>query len=87
MIHSMAGGRLGEFKTADFAKVKIIEGENMGAVAFYICSHLNLNEGDSVLVSYSNKMVKAQVLRVDKNVSSDRSPVSMVRAKRVVSKL
>ena len=87
MIHSMAGGRLGAYKTADFAKVKITEGENTGAVAFYICSHLNLEEGDIALVPYASEQVRAQILRVDKNVSSDRSPVPFSRAKKVISKL
>ena len=87
MIHSMAGGRLGAYKVADFAKVKITEGENQGAVAFYICTHLNLADGDIVLVSYNETNVRAQVLRVDKNISSDRSPVPISRAKRVINKL
>ena len=87
MIHSMAGGRLGSYKTADIAKEKIIEGENEGAVTFYTCSHLNLLEGDVVLVSYGGANVEAKVLRIDKNVSSDRSPVPMARAKRIISKL
>ena len=88
MIHSMAGGRLGKLQSADFVKVRFLEGPNSGDVAFYMCD-ISVGVGDIVVVPYgaSSETIRAEVLRMDKNVLSDRSPIPFARAKKVLSKI
>ena len=85
MIHSMAGGRLGGVTYNDFAKVKITEGPMAGGIYWYICTGLNVEAGSKVLVPFgaTNALLPAEVLRVDKSVSSQASPVSAKHAKRI----
>ena len=89
MIHSMAGGRLGKVEYNDFAKVRILEGECQGSAFFYITKIIGLKEGDEVLVpvGLSNTLTKGMVERIDKNVSSQCSPVPVKRAKAVAKRL
>ena len=85
MIHSMAGGRLGGVTYNDFAKVKVTEGTFSGGIYWYICTGLNVQANSVVLVPLgsTNTLVKAVVERVDKNISSQCSPVSVKTAKRI----
>ena len=89
MIHSMAGGRLGKVEYNDFAKVRLLEGECQGMAFFYISKITLLKAGDEVLVPVgaSNVMTKGVVERVDKNVSSQCSPVPVKKAKMISKKL
>lgn len=84
MIHSMAGGDIKNLKYADFIKVEITEGINAGSRFFYIALG-GEQVGDTVLVpvGVSNTLTKAKVLRIDKNVNSQVSPVPIKRAKKV----
>lgn len=85
MIHSMAGGDIKNLSYADFAKVEIIEGTNAGSRFFYIaCGGEKVDDIVLVPVGKNNILTKAKVLRVDKNVNSQVSPVSIKRAKKVV---
>ena len=88
MIHSMAGGRLGSVEYNDFAKVRILEGECQGQAFFYITKIPLLKVGDEVIVpvGISNTQTKAVVERIDKNVSSQCSPVPVKRAKAISRK-
>lgn len=85
MIHSMAGGKLGRETYNDFAKVKICEGINSGDIFWYICTGQNVQAGSTVVVPVgaSNTLVKGQVERVDRNISSYASPVAVRRAKSI----
>ena len=85
MIHSLAGGNLGNERYLDFALVEIIEGAFVASKAWYI-SRAGVNLGDEVLVSYRGLNVKAKVLRIDKNVSSYSSPIPVKSAKQIIKK-
>ncbi len=91
MIHSLAGGELGNIKYLDFAKVEITDSIAMGDVYWYISNITNLKVGDEVLVPFgiNNKLLRGKVVRLDKHVSSQVSPIPVKRAKyisRVVKK-
>ena len=89
MIHSMAGGKIGRLEYNDFAKVRILEGEENGKAFFYITKIFGLKAGDKVLVPVGvlNTLTMGEVERIDKNVSSQCSPVPVKRAKEVMKKL
>lgn len=84
MIHSMAGGVLKENQKFDFAKVKL---EN-GQIGFFICQDKSISVGDFVLVPFGKGDVlqKAEVLRIDKNVSEQVAPFPIKRMKKIFSK-
>ena len=87
MIHSLAGGNLGNVTYHDFAKVKILEGNFTGAIIWFLADNLNLKEGKIVVVPIQNEKVKAEILRIDKNVSSQSSPISVKHAKKIIKQL
>ena len=89
MIHSLSGGVLRKEDFADFVKVEIIDNKNVNGVYWYKSEIYQLEVGDIVLVPFgvSNILVKAKVVRIDKNISSYNSPVSFKRAKYIYSKL
>lgn len=88
MIHSLAGGSIKPLKFNDFAKVELTEGASSGQVFWYITT-IALSEGDEVLVPFGkhDALTRARVLRVDKNISSQCSPVRLSAAKRVYCKV
>lgn len=88
MIHSLAGGVLKDKKVFDFAKVEILDDYYSG-VFWYISKIKSLKENDIVLVPFKNGdlLLKAKVLRVDKNVREDCAPVSVKRALEITKKL
>ena len=81
----MAGGVLSDNKVVDFAKVQLLSGE----ILWYITNIENLQSGDSVLVPVgkTNMPQKATVIRIDKCVSIQSSPVPYNRAKEIICKL
>lgn len=81
MIHSLSGGVLKTNEPVDFCKVQIIDTEQIG---WYLCTHLPmLKKGDCVLVPYGikNELTKAIVLRIDKAISPQVTPIPLKRAK------
>ena len=86
MIHSLAGGNIGKEKFFDFAKVEILEGENLGKIFWYIAKP-GIKVSDEVLVSLKGLTVKAKILRIDKNVSSYSSPIPTKAAKEIIKKV
>ena len=86
MIHSLAGGNLGNEQYLDFALVEIVDGKNVGKF-WYKTKLRGLNIGDIVLVEFGREKVKAKVVRVDKNVSSFASPIPIKKAKEIIKKL
>lgn len=80
MIHSLAGGVIREKKYFDFAKVKLETGE----IYWYISAIKTLKPGDMVVVPYGNGEVKAFVIRIDKHISEQVSPIPVKRAKAIL---
>ena len=82
MIHSLSGGVLSENNIVDIAKVQFETGE----IYWYICNIENIKVGQIVLVPFgkSDKPTKAKILRIDKNVSSQTSPVPFSRMKEII---
>ena len=84
MIHSLSGGVMSDVQHVDFAKVEI-EGEG---VFWYISKIDGLKEGDKVIVPFGRdgEKVTGKVLRIDKNVSSQVSPIPFKHAKYIIEK-
>lgn len=85
MIHSLAGGELGTTRYADFAKVEILSKPFVGDIYWYIACGQEC-VGDIVIVPLgkNNTYVQGKVIRIDKNISSQVSPVPFSRAKKVL---
>jgi len=86
MIHSLAGGRIGNEQYLDIAFVELLEGVNKGAKTYYK-SIKNLAVEDIVLVSYNEEKIKAKVIRIDKNISSYSCPIPVRRLKEIIKKV
>lgn len=88
MIHSLSGGILSENKPLDFVKVEI-QDDYFSGIFWYITEIKNLKVGDFVLVPFGKQdvLVKAKILRIDKNVSPLSSPVPTKHAKHIFSKI
>lgn len=86
MIHSMAGGMLGKVEYSDYAKVEVLEGEMQGNSLWYKTSLVLLKVGDKVLVPVGtgDTPMCGVVLRIDRSVSSQNSPVPSKRAKYII---
>lgn len=86
MIHSMAGGMLGKVEYSDYAKVEVLEGEMQGNSLWYKTSLVLLKVGDKVLVPVGagDTPMRGVVLRIDRSVSSQNSPVPSKRAKYII---
>ena len=89
MIHSLSGGELKLNKSYDFAKVEIQEGLEKGRPYWFICPFKDICQNDLVLVplGQENTPTKALVLRVDKNISEQTSPLPIKRMKKILQKL
>ena len=87
MIHSLSGGILSENKLFNFAKVEILNDYYSG-IFWYVFDGLKLKVGDVVWVPFGKQeiLVKGKVLRIDKNVSQQSSPIPFKMAKKIVSK-
>ena len=83
MIHSCAGGVVKDKKYFDFAKVEIL---STGEVKWYICNLPLVVAGDIVIVPYGKDNVreKAKVIRIDRGVSEQVSPVPARHAKEIL---
>lgn len=87
MIHSLAGGVLSDNKPVDFVKVEILNDYYSGSF-WYVCEISGIKENDIVLVPFKDNgiVLEGKVLRVDKNVLPNMGPISLKRAKKVISK-
>lgn len=85
MIHSLAGGTLGKVQYATFVKVQLSDGAFAGGICWFVACG-NESIGDDVIVPFgkNNQQIRGKVLRIDKNVSSQVSPVPFSRAKQVI---
>jgi len=83
MIHSCAGGVEKDKKFYDFAKVEIVD---TAEVRWYVCTLPLVQVGDFVLVPYGKDNVekKARVMRLDKHVSEQVSPLPIRQIKEIV---
>ena len=86
MIHSLAGGKMRDLDFCDFAKVKIID---TNEIRWYIFNILDLNLGDKVLVPFGikNELVTAEVIKIERNLSEQVAPIPIKRAKEIYKKL
>ena len=86
MIHSMSGGVLDEWGTYTFAKVVFDGGD--GKPYWYV-AEFEVDEGDKVLAPFGGGNVgkPTTVIKVERGVSGQVSPVPVRRAKRLISKL
>ena len=84
MIHSLSGGVMSDVEHCDFAKVEI-PGEG---IFWYISKIEGLKVGEEVVVPFGrlSKNVVGKVLRIDRNVSSQVSPIPFKHAKNIVGK-
>lgn len=89
MIHSLSGGELKLHKSYDFAKVEIKEGFEKGKPYWFICPFKDVCQNDLVLVplGQENAPTKALVLRIDKNISEQTSPLPIKHMKKILQKL
>jgi len=90
MIHSLSGGVLKDKKFKDLAKVKILEGLDKDLTFWYEMPFLTkIKENDIVLVPFgqSNKLIKAIVIQIKKDVREDLSPVPFTRIKKISEKV
>lgn len=85
MIHSMSGGVLSEYGSYMFVKVKFDDDEKP---YWYVCD-FEVDEGDRVCAPFGAGGLgkPATVLRVEKNVSGQVSPIPIKRAKKLLRKL
>jgi hypothetical protein len=67
--------------------LEYIEGNCAGEKNWYITTIFGLKKGDIVLVQLGADKVRAKVLRIDKFVSEQASPVPFSRAKNVIKKM
>ncbi len=89
MIHSLAGGDIRKIKVNDFAKVELLEGSSKGGIFWYINKISDLKAGDIVVVPFGkhDALTRAKVIRIDRAVSSQASPVPVGHAKEIYAKL
>lgn len=88
MIHSLAGGELGKTRYADFAKVEILTKPFVGDIYWYIaCGSEKIEDIVIVPLGKNNVLVQGRVIRIDKNISSQVSPVPFSKAKKVIKVL
>lgn len=85
MIHSLAGGVIKDLGIYDFAKVEFLEGENAGGIGWYINPFIQLQVNDIVLVPFGvgSKLVRARVLKIERNVNEQVAPISVKRAREI----
>lgn len=83
----MAGGKISNVTYNNYAKVKITSGPFAGGIYWYLCVQ-DEKVGDKVKVPFgkNNSLYDAEILRIDKNVSSQVAPVNPKHAKRLQSK-
>ncbi len=84
MIHSMSGGVVKEAEFFDGAKVRL---EESGEIFWFINPFPNLKEGDSVIVPVGRTEAEkvAVVLKIQKHISTQVSPVPYKRMKKILS--
>ena len=89
MIHSLAGGKIQDVQNSDYAKVQLTQGNLAGKIFWYKTKIADLKVGDDVIVPFGpdNMRVAGKVVKIDKNVSSQVSPIPAKRAKEIVRKI
>lgn len=85
MIHSMSGGKISSVTYNDYAKVKLTNGPFAGGVYWYLSIN-GAKQGDRVKVPFGkNQIFEGEIQRIDKNVSSQMSPVPAKHAKKIIA--
>lgn len=85
MIHSLAGGVIDDLDFCNFAKVRILEGENKDDVYWFLFDMLELEVGNYVVVPLGrlNTETKGIVEKIEYNMSKQVAPVSSKKAKKI----
>ncbi len=89
MIHSLAGGKIGDIQYADYAKVQIAQGNLAGKIFWYRTNIAELKVGDDVIIPFgaNNMRIAGKVVKIDKNVSSQVAPIPSKQAKQIIRKI
>ena len=85
MIHSLAGGELKNAETNDWAKVEILEGEEIGSVCWFKFYPIKTNSIVMVPVGFSQTPTRAKVLEIKKSISQQMSPIPSKHASYILS--
>lgn len=85
MIHSLAGGDLSQLSINDFAKVELLEGDQVGCIYWYITQIPELKVNDLVLVPFGIRdvLIKAKVIKIERNLSNQVAPIPLKKAKKI----
>ncbi len=88
MIHSLAGGKLKDLEYADFVKVSF-EYSGEKKLGWYITDLIDLSIGDRVIIPYGFPCMEVEgfVEKIERNVSSQVSPIPIKRAKFIIKKV
>ena len=88
MIHSLAGGKLKDLEYADFVKVCF---EYLGEkkLGWYITDLIDIAVGDHVIIPYGYPSVEIEgtIEKIERNLSSQVSPIPIKRAKHIIRKV
>lgn len=87
MIHSMCGGGLKDNALLTFVKVSFLDCPACEKRPYwYVCPFVGIAVGDTVLAPYGRDgaLYKAEVLRVDENVSEQTPPFPLSSMKEIV---
>ena len=87
MIHSLAGGEIKEKKLYTFVKVEILSAMNEGYKFWYLSDLIDIKVGDKVIVPLRGERKEGTIERVETNVTSDRAPIPINRAKYILRKI
>ena len=79
----MSGGKISNVTYCDYAKVKLTNGPFAQGIYWYI-SIVGAKQGDKVKVPFGDQIYEGEILRIDKNISSQMSPVPAKRAKKIL---
>ena len=89
MIHSLSGGDLQKVSYSDYAKVELTQGNLAGKIFWYKTRINGLQVGDDVIVPFGpdEMRVAGRVVKIDKNVSSQVSPIPAKKAREIIRKI
>ncbi len=87
MIHSLAGGKIKEYKIVDLAKLEFEN--NLGEYFLYISEIKDLKENDFVLAPFGviDEPKKAKVIKLDKNINTQNISIKVDRLKKIFKKI
>lgn len=87
MIHSLAGGKIMEYKIVDLAKLEFED--DLGEYFLYVSEIKDLKENDFVLAPFGfiDEPKKAKVIKVEKDINTQNISVKVDRLKKIFKKI